>query len=379
MSMENTLSPRHLRTKPLHREIELDFIRGIAILLVIDFHTPRSPFRTFCMWLGFQDHIGVLGVDIFFVLSGFLVGGLLMKEWKVRRGVDGKRFLIRRGFKIWPQYYFYLAVMILSGHRTVRQLWGNLLNIQNYVGGVAHTWSLAVEEHCYLLLTLCMVIASRRKASVRGLFYFLLAICVLEIPFRYWLVRHGGLVFLPTHARLDSIGDGVLLAMLFHFAPERFDRLRSRTWFWMLCLIFGLLVYRGHFHSRFILAQQHDAATLIAISTLLLLYRPIGEGRKHNPIYRFVAWVGVYSYGIYLWHLSLVEPMGSFYVRHPIVPFWIYAVALRAGEIGIGVLTTLLCEFPALRLRDRLYPRRVDTPVGAPAIEEAPEPVSAPL
>lgn len=329
------------------------------------------------MWLGYQDHIGVLGVDIFFVLSGFLVGGLLMKEWKVRRGVDGKRFLIRRGFKIWPQYYLYLAVMILSGHRTVRELWGNLLNIQNYVGGVAHTWSLAIEEHCYLLLTACMVIASRRKVSVRGLFYFLLAICVLEIPFRYWLVTHGHLVFLPTHARLDSIGDGVLLAMLFHFSPKRFNWLRSLTWFWLLCLVAGLVVYRGHYHSKFILAQQHDSATLIAISTLLLLYRPLAQGRRHNLIYRFVAWIGLYSYGIYLWHLSMVGPLQGFFARHAIVPFWISTILVRVAEIGIGVVTTRICEFPALRLRDSLFPRRVDTPVGAPAIEEAPEPVSA--
>lgn len=113
--MTDSILPRHLRSKPLHREIELDFIRGIAILIVVDFHTSGSPFRPLFLWLGYSDHIGVLGVDIFFVLSGFLVGGLLMKEWKVRRGIDGKRFLIRRGFKIWPQYYFYLAVILLTG------------------------------------------------------------------------------------------------------------------------------------------------------------------------------------------------------------------------------------------------------------------------
>ncbi|HEY4010069.1 MAG TPA: acyltransferase [Acidobacteriaceae bacterium] len=377
--MRNTVPPRHLGTKTLHREIELDFIRGIAILMVMDFHTAGSPFRPMFLWLGYQDHIGVVGVDIFFVLSGFLVGGLLMKEWKVRRGIDGKRFLIRRGFKIWPQYYLYLLVMLLSGHRTWSFLWGNFLNIQNYVGGVAHTWSLAIEEHCYLLLTLCMVIAARHKATVRGLFWFLFAVCALEIPFRYWLVTHGHLVFLPTHARLDSIGDGVLLAMLFHFAPERFDWLRSLTWFWLLCLLLGLVVYRGHYHSRFILAQQHDAATLIAISTLLLLYRPLQEGRKHNWIYRFVAWIGVYSYGIYLWHTAVIAPLESYFATHSVVPLWISAMVVRAAEVGIGYMTTRLCEAPALRLRDRLFPRRVDTPVNPPALEEAPDPAAAHL
>ena len=63
--------------------------------------------------------------------------------------------------------------------------------------------------------------------------------------------------------------------MIFHFAPERFNRLRSLTWLWLLCLLIGLAVYRGGYSSRFILAQQHDATTLIVISTLLLLYRPL--------------------------------------------------------------------------------------------------------
>ena len=84
----------------------------------MDFHSPASPLRPLFLSLGFQDHIGWIGVDIFFVLSGFLVGGLLMKEWKTRGHIDVKRFLIRRGFKIWPQYYLYLAVLLLTQHAT---------------------------------------------------------------------------------------------------------------------------------------------------------------------------------------------------------------------------------------------------------------------
>src|ERR1700722_16250927 len=111
--------------------------------MVLDFHQNAYglftyPFRR----IGILNP-GWMGVSVFFVLSGFLVGGLLVKEGKTRGRIDSKRFLIRRGFKIWPQYYFFLALMLLTGHRTVRELWGNLLNIQNYVGGVAHTWSLA--------------------------------------------------------------------------------------------------------------------------------------------------------------------------------------------------------------------------------------------
>src|ERR1700722_13574336 len=123
-----------VQQKPIRREMELDFLRGIAILMVMDFHAPISillaPFR----WLGFRN-FGWAGVDVFFVLSGFLVGGLLIKEWKQSSRIDSRRFLIRRGFKIWPQYYVFLLAMLLTGHRGLRDLWGNLLNIQNYVGG----------------------------------------------------------------------------------------------------------------------------------------------------------------------------------------------------------------------------------------------------
>jgi peptidoglycan/LPS O-acetylase OafA/YrhL len=377
--MSETPSPKHLGKKSLHREIELDFVRGIAILLVMDFHTPGSPFRPMFMGLGYSDHIGWIGVDIFFVLSGFLVGGLLMKEWKVRRGIDGKRFLIRRGFKIWPQYYLFLAVLLITGHDRISFLWGNLLNIQNYVGGIAHTWSLAVEEHCYLLLTLCMVVAARRRSSIRNLFIFLLAICLLEIPFRYLLLSTGHLVFLPTHARLDSIGWGVLLAMLFHFAPERFDHLRAQTWLWWLCIVVALLDLRLKSVPGWFLATQHDAATLFAISLLFLLYRPLPEGRTHGWPYRAVAWIGLYSYGIYLWHISTIEPTQNLLRHFPWMPALLVAALIRCAEIGIGVATTRLCEFPMLRLRDRIFPRRVDTPVGPPALEEVPDPASARL
>ncbi|HVG27355.1 MAG TPA: acyltransferase [Acidobacteriaceae bacterium] len=372
-------SPTHLASKPLRRELELDFIRGIAILLVIDFHSPGSPIRPFFLALGFQDHIGWVGVDIFFVLSGFLVGGLLMKEWKVRRGIDSTRFLIRRGFKIWPQYYLFLAVLLLTGQETVHFLWGNLLNIQNYVGGVAHTWSLAVEEHAYLLLTLCMAIAARRRATVRGLFLFLLTVCLLEIPFRYFLVMTGHLVFLPTHARIDSIGYGVLLAMLFHFAPERFSRLRSKTWLWLLCLLISVVALRQYNAPAFFLATSHDAATLLGISVLLLLYRPLPPGRTHNLLYRAVAWIGLYSYGIYLWHVSLVGPTEKLMARQSFIPASLTWIVIRLAEIAVGVLTTGLCEIPALHLRDRLFPRRVDSAVGTPALQETADPASAHL
>lgn len=359
----------------LHREAELDFIRGVAILLVLDFHSPVSLLRGMFISLGFQDHIGWIGVDIFFVLSGFLVGGLLMKEWKERRGIDAKRFLIRRAFKIWPQYYLYLGILLATRHDTIAQLSGNLLNLQNYTGGIAHTWSLAVEEHCYLLLAFGMVVASRRRVDVRVLFYVLLTVCLLETPLRLLLVYTGHLIFLPTHARLDSIGYGVLLAMVFHFAPEQFQRLRARRWPWVLSLVCGIIFLRGYNIPAYQFALQHDAATLVALSTLLLLYRPQTQDRRRAWPYRFVAWIGLYSYGIYLWHISVMGPCMVLFHRFPRLPTGCAVTMIWGAAIGLGFLMTKLCEVPALHLRDRLFPRRVESAVSVAPFEDLPTPL----
>jgi peptidoglycan/LPS O-acetylase OafA/YrhL len=100
------------------RRIELDFVRGIAILLVIFYHF-RKPSTGIWLLDGFNWVLntgGGHGVDLFFVLSGFLVGGLLLKEYKETHALKPGRFLLRRMFKIWPPFYFLLLFHLFSGH-----------------------------------------------------------------------------------------------------------------------------------------------------------------------------------------------------------------------------------------------------------------------
>jgi peptidoglycan/LPS O-acetylase OafA/YrhL len=352
------------------REIELDFVRGIAILMVIDFHLGANGLLSYpARWIGVESP-GWMGVSVFFVLSGFLVGGLLLKEWKVRGSIDSARFLARRGFKIWPQYYLFLAVMLAAGHRTVRELWGNLLNIQNYVGGVAHTWSLAVEEHAYLVIVLCLYVAARCKVRMRYVLLFFAGAAVCVSLLRLLLLRHGLPYFAPTHARIDGIFYGVILAIVYHFAPETFHSLQDRRWIWVAALAAVLLFARfgrGWWEPSVTL----DSANLLGIALLMLLYRH-REGAHHSWAYRAVAWVGVYSYGIYLWHVSVDGPIRAL-GRHMggwLLPAWVL-VAPAAAAIALGFATTKLIEFPALRLGDRWFPRRVDSAVGTPAEFEA--------
>ncbi len=346
-------------------------MRGVAILMVIDFHSPMGilfyPFRL----MGFK-HFGWAGVDVFFVLSGFLVGGLLVKEWKVRGRIDSKRFLIRRGFKIWPQYYFFILLMLVTSHRSLRQLWGNLLNIQNYVGGVAHTWSLGVEEHAYLLLVLCLAIAARRATRMRNLFFFLASVTACVIVLRMILAVHGVEVYGPTHTRIDGILEGVLLAILYHYAPETFRRLQDRRWLWLATLALVLVFFRVRPPTQWATSLSIDCANAMGVALLMLLYRHREGVRRRSPVYRLVAWLGLYSYGIYLWHLSVIEPLTRVvpHLPHWLGPVWLAIAPTLLGAM-LGIFFTKLVEFPALKLRDRLFPRRVDSAVGIPAeVEE---------
>src|ERR1700722_19491950 len=106
-ALQPTLSATNAAPHPARRLIQLDVLRGLAILLVLGRHAivPREDAGRLAPLAKIWWHIGWTGVDLFFVLSGFLVGGLLLGELRSRGTLDIKRFIIRRGFKIWPAYY----------------------------------------------------------------------------------------------------------------------------------------------------------------------------------------------------------------------------------------------------------------------------------
>ncbi len=349
----------------LKREIELDFVRGIAILLVLDYHGPAHWLSEPLQFIG-MSHFGWVGVDIFFVLSGFLVGGLLIKEWQVRGRVDSRRFLIRRAFKIWPPYYVYLVLILLLRKHPFSTIWGNFLNIQNYTGSsVPHLWSLAVEEHFYFLLVLWLAFAAWKGMTIRIVFISMATVALLVTVLRFFLSLNGFNVYAPTHTRIDGLILGVLLAILYHFRRGRFEWLQQR-YIWMgIILAATLLDFR--FQSIPVLnALTISFADLSGVVLLLLLYRRSKNGR-HGWIYRAVAWTGVYSYGIYIWHVATILPLIAFSAHTPRAVAW---GLLHFGYFGLAIITGVIgteaVEFPFLRLRDKIFPRTVATSFPVP-------------
>jgi peptidoglycan/LPS O-acetylase OafA/YrhL len=344
------------------RIVQLDFIRGLAIFMVMSIHSGYQGSDSLSrLYVDIYSHIGWMGVDLFFVLSGFLVGGLLIRELIQTGDLRIKRFLLRRMFKIWPAYYCYIFFQIcLRRHPLSSFLWQNVLNIQNYTGtSLEHTWSLAVEEHFYLITPFLLVNLWKRTALRSKALPILLACCagvlVLRVIEVYRL--HVQNLQTPSHTRLDGLLFGVILSYVSYVHPHAFTQLlKARVRLGLVCvagLAFSFLVpnYRPLMWS-----VGYTVNYLWLASLLLLIYGYRGRLTK-TWAYRGIAWVGLYSYGIYLWHISVHVPLERLF-QHVPSNFRPQELLISefASAIILGVVATKAIEFPMLRLRERFVP-----------------------
>lgn len=164
------------------RIIGLDILRGFAIILVI--------FRHGSLEKNIVTTFGWLGVDLFFVISGVLVSGLIFKEYKKSGRVDVGKFLIRRGFKIYPSFYVFMMFgVVFHWYQTnvfydFRNILSEIFYFQNYLPGIwLHTWSLAVEEHFYIILAIFTFIVLKTKVVAQKKHTILLLSALLVISF----------------------------------------------------------------------------------------------------------------------------------------------------------------------------------------------------
>lgn len=363
--------------KPRRRE--LDFVRGIAILMVMFAHF-KKPTTGIALLDGFNwalDLGGGHGVDLFFVLSGFLVGGLLLKEYKETHSVQPLRFLVRRGLKIWPAYYVLILFHVVTHHHPLNSfLWQNLFHVQNYFGSsIAQTWTLSIEEHFYLLLALLLGFVATRGWTPSKILKLLVAISGAAMAARCltsYLGNNGG-ALRWTQNRVDSLLFGVIIALLFYFMPEAYARISKRAWpLLAVCALgvaFTLTVPDGSFLLR------GPGLTLLYISCGAFLILVMEYSRKLTElwIYRMIAKIGLYSYGIYLWHSLPLELGERILARYSGWPAWFLALSVQFTiAVAIGYVTTRLIEWPMLYYRESIPWLRDSKPLLATAEDPGP-------
>jgi peptidoglycan/LPS O-acetylase OafA/YrhL len=346
------------RAKP--RRVQLDFVRGVAILMVMlgHFRKPHTGVYVIDKASYLADLYGGRGVDLFFVLSGFLVGGLLLKEYRDTRGVYAGRFLVRRMFKIWPAYYFLLLFHTLAHHHPIGSfLWQNALHLQNYFGSsITQTWTLSIEEHFYLLLAFLLAFAASRRWTPAVILKMCAALSLLALLSRCITAAAGNYsgALTWTQNRIDSLLFGVILATLFYMMPDLYKRLAAQI-YPLAAVIALVLVWVLTVRNRFLLEGPGYTLVYAGAGAFLILVNEHSGRLSEWRIYRAVSWIGVYSYGLYLWHSAMLGMGEKIIASYPPKIAWILALVVQFfGSIVIAFVTTRLVEWPFLKWRESI-------------------------
>ena len=364
-----------MATEKTQRLRQLDFLRGVAIILVLFRHQKVFVFTT---------NMGWIGVDLFFVLSGFLVSGLLFQEYQKFGKVNPKRFLIRRGFKIYPIYFLVYPLYVFTKDTvTPIGIVGDLTFTQNYVTGwgsaLPASWSLAVEEHFYIGLSLLLwwgiktnrirlLTMSPDKKKIPNLPQTIIGIMILCLLFRfasnYFLPAQQIRNITMTHLRLDSLLCGVLIAYFFYFQYTTLAaRFRSNRYALYAVMILGVA------WTPFVIMVPSFFAKTIGFSLLcisfgiLLLYFLLTEdiNTKLNkvlskPVVSIVSKIGYCSYSIYIIHTFVNWAFLVIATRYGFYNIYAAFIITSIVTVLVGMFMTYKVEQYFLDLRNRFYP-----------------------
>ncbi len=326
-----------------------------------------------------MDRFGWIGVDLFFVLSGYLIGGQLLAPLARERPIKLGRFFARRVLRIMPAYFVVLAIyFLLPSWREypgmAQPLWKFILSVQNIVlhGGTSfsHAWSLAVEDQFYLALPfLLLSLCNRPRAAIIVPCLIILGGILLRTFLAYKNLGEDGVsfrgfqawIYYPIWTRLDPLVYGVVLAAIEKFRPHWWKRLMNFAfWLWLPALgLTAYALYLGETEELTVRACVWQFP-LIAVGMAALLVCAVSP---RLPLCRIAipgaAFIASIAYSAYLVQKLVIHAVEQFCSSHNIEPTC--APALLGVEVRVYAVATLLfflVERPFLQLRKRLAPRK---------------------
>lgn len=353
----------------------LDVIRGVAISLVVVSHLhwilsvdPNYSDITPWHFLNVFISRGFLGVDLFFVLSGFLITSNLIR----RRSSGGRtsltEFYLDRLFRLFPALCALLmtSIAVAWWERFPRQYqwnstWRALLFISNWnyqqiflrtQDDIGHLWSLAVEGQFYIVWPILFVVACGRSFNIRRLSYStgLLVLAVVLRRIQLWKSGEPWLFIYPrTDARVDAILIGCLFAVAYGYMDLR--RLRNKPTVLAATSLWLVIAYFFADPSRSFLYLGGFTALSILSGTIILCLALEDPQGGSNLIVRILRWLGRKSYGLYLWHLLVFR----FVARHLNSSSELLAIGIALiTSLGLAQISFSLIERPALKVKRRL-------------------------
>lgn len=309
-----------------------DGLRGVAILAVILLHAAPATFP-----------LGFLGVDAFFVLSGYLITAGLLREWEAARAIDLRAFFARRVRRLAPALVVLLALVggLELANESARLTCARVGAVAGYaanwmrafelldLGPFAHAWSLAIEEQFYLAWPILLLAALRARVSREALAVGALLGVVLVVALRWRLLAEGATLERLYHGT-DTRGDALLAGSAAALAPW------SRPWLRRLGLVAAssaLLAARERWHDPRFYATWGWAAFAVLVALIVL------ELAAGSPLARvlevpILRRLGEVSYGLYLWHGVAFHYLPPDRFR----PAFTCALSLAAALVSYGLL-----------------------------------------
>lgn len=348
----------------------LDFLRAIAIVLVLFRHKYLYDFTIKMGWIG---------VDLFFVLSGFLVSGLIFREYNKQGSFNAKLFLIRRGFKIYPIYYLsfllYIPYIISNEKFKIDRLFSDLVFFQNYTNGwgyaYAASWSLAVEEHFYFGLCLLFVVILRFFPSILrpinnkpnpfevGIFFILITCLGLRIHFNYYYPESFVKGFTMSHLRMDSLFFGVIISYWYCYKKDRMLKLFLIHKRKLAVLAIGLLFFTPFIEPITSVFVKTIGFSLLYMSFGIILLFALLDSSLFNKInniiggklMQFICKIGFSSYSIYVIHTLVIFFVEKLNIGNRYLDFLLVIII----SVFAGIFLTNTVETYFLKQRDRFF------------------------
>ncbi|HLO59728.1 MAG TPA: acyltransferase [Bacteroidales bacterium] len=340
------------------RVSSLDVFRAIAIIGVVIYHFHHKL------------KFGNLGVDLFFVISGLLVGGLLTRDFERDQRINVPKFLLQRGFKIWPSYYFFLIFGSLIAFVLYRISHPDFLiplsDIKKYIFFFQnydeypvhwvfdHIWSLCVEEHFYIMLPLVFVSIqlfspkrNKRKALYGAvIFAILFGIVAKYVSFYY---TKSGDTYTGTHNRIDALAWGVLLNLVITGFGKR---LKEIKWMPLLSLL-GIILFSVAIYINLNTADLvYKRIVLQSLTPVCFFMIILGAYYLDFSRFYILRSIGYYSYNWYLWH-----PMFVWVITDIMGPGRLGLAVYTVISLSMAILATMFVEEPFLELRKKVIPK----------------------
>jgi peptidoglycan/LPS O-acetylase OafA/YrhL len=367
-----TLSPAVLDPRFTDRERQpgLDLLRALAIVFVVFYHGGIFGFKL----PSDVDRFGWIGVDLFFVLSGYLIGGQLLAPLARAEPIKLGRFFARRALRIMPAYFVVLAIYFclpsLREYPSISPLWKFLISVQNInlTGGTSfsHAWSLAIEDQFYLLLPFALVFLNGRP---RASWIVAATIVISGLCLRAYLALHfpgddgvsfrgyQKFIYYPTWTRLDPLVLGVGIAAIRRFHQAWWTKMtKAAVWLWLPALgAIVLALYLGEGKTLTVTAciSQFPLIAFGMAGLLVCVLSPRAPlSRVRIPGAAFLASI---AYSVYLSHKLVIHQVSGICAARgfPLTS----ATALLLVQLSIYVAGAALffaVERPFLQLRHRL-------------------------